>query len=216
MATRLVFAAVLAIMVHGVLLVAEFTWVTPRLPPPHSREVTISLVTVEKSKPAPEAGPTAPKPKPPPKAVPRPKPKPKVTPVPEVRKPEPPPAEDPAPAQDDHPPSEPLEKAALPSPSAPETEAAVELSVPLYEINPPPNYPSVARRRRYEGTVVLNVLVDTTGRAAEVTVAQSSGYAVLDRSAKADVSRWRFKPARKGFRTVEMWVKVPVRYELKK
>jgi protein TonB len=212
---RLAIAVGLAMAVHAVLLVAKIPWVKPRLLTPQSREVTISLVSVAKSKPEPEAAPAAVKPAPAPKTLRRPKPKPKPKQAPKIRKPEPPPANDPKPAQDNHPPAEPVEKALLAPSPAQETEAAVELSVPLYDINPPPNYPSVARRRRYEGTVVLNVLVDTSGRAAEVKVARSSGYAVLDRSAKNDVRRWRFKPARKGFQTVEMWVKVPVRYELK-
>jgi protein TonB len=195
------------------LLTAKIPWVSPRLLTPQSRDVTISLVSVATTTPEPEAVPAPPKPKPPPKALRRPKPK--VTPAAKVRQPKPPPADDPPPAPDDHRPAEPSQKAAPAPPPERESAAAVELSVPLYDINPPPNYPSVARRRRYEGTVVLNVLVDRSGRAADVKVARSSGYAILDRSASKDVSRWRFKPARKGFQTVEMWVKVPVRYELK-
>lgn len=127
----------------------------------------------------------------------------------------PPEADDSLPVPDDPTPLEDFEDAALSPPPAEENGAVVELSVPLYDINPPPNYPRMAQRRRYEGTVLLDVLVDKTGRATQVKVAQSSGYAVLDRSARADVSHWRFKPARKGTQTVEMWVQVPVRYELK-
>jgi protein TonB len=229
MVMRLAFAVVLAMVVHGVLLAAKIPWVTPKMMTPQSREVTISLVNVTRSKPVPEVIPAAPKPKPPPKTIRRPKPK--AKPTAKVHKPEPPPAPvpapvektaappqtvDPPPVQDDHPPSEPFEDAALPPPPTEETGAVVEVSVPLYDINPSPNYPNVAIRRRYEGTVMLDVLVDKTGRAAEVKVARSSGYAVLDRSAKADVSGWRFKPARRGMQTVEMWIQVPVRYELKK
>jgi protein TonB len=124
--------------------------------------------------------------------------------------------DDPPPVQGDHPPIEEFEDAALSPPPTEEIGAAVEVSIPLYDINPPSYYPPMARRRHYEGVVLLDVLVDKTGRAAEVKVAKSSGYAVLDRNAKADVSRWRFKPARKGTRTIEMWVQVPVRYKLRK
>jgi protein TonB len=229
MVMRLAFAVVLAMVVHGVLLAAKIPWVTPKMMTPQSREVTISLVNVTRSKPVPEVIPAAPKPKPPPKAIRHPKPK--AKPTAKVRKPEPPPApvpapveetaappqaDDPPPVQDDHPPFEQFEDAALPPPPTEETGAVVEVSVPLYDINPSPNYPNVAKRRHYEGTVLLDVLVDKTGRAVRVKVAQSSGYAVLDRSAKGDVSRWRFKPARRGMQTVEMWIQVPVRYELKK
>ena len=229
MAMRLVVAAVLAVIVHGVLLAAKIQWVAPKMMAPQSRDVTISLIHVSKS--TPEAKPATPILKPPPKPIQRPKPKPKAKPTVMPVKPTPPPAPEPTPVkatdepprtdaapplQEDHPPNEALDDVALAPPPAAETGAAVELSVPLYDINPPPNYPRVAQRRRYEGTVLLDVLVDNTGRAAEVKVAQSSGYAVLDRSAMADVSRWHFKPARKGIQTVEMWVQVPIRYELKK
>lgn len=230
MTIRMVVAAMLAVMLHGILLAAKIPWVTPKMLAPQSREVTISLVTANKSEPAPELIPAAPKPKPPPEPIHRPKPKPKKT-KPTVRPrmtepsevPEPTPAketieplqtDDSSPLQDEQAMPEAFEDAALSPPPAEETGAVVELSVPLYEINPSPNYPRVAQRRRYEGTVLLDVFVNKAGRAAEVKVARSSGYAVLDRSAKADVSRWRFKPARKGTRTVEMWVQVPVRFEL--
>lgn len=230
MVMRLIVAAVLTVIIHGALLAAKIPWVTPKLLTPQNREVTISLVNVKKSTPAPEALPAPPKPKPPPKPKRRPKPKPKAKPTVKPRKPEPPPAPMPAPVKETVPPPEAddslpvpddllpfeqFEDAALSPPTAEESGAVIELSVPLYDINPPPNYPRMALRRRYEGTVLLDVLVDKTGRAVQVNVAQSSGYAVLDRSAKADVSHWRFKPARKGMQTVEMWVKVPVRYELK-
>jgi protein TonB len=229
MAMRLVFAAVLAVVVHGVMLAAKVPWITPKMMAPQSREVTISLVNVATSKPVADVIPAAPKPKPPPKAIRRPKLK--TKPTAKVRKLEPPPApvpapieetagppqaDDPFPVQDDHSPFEELKDVSLFPPPTGETGAVIEYSEPLYDINPSPDYPPVAKRRRYEGTVMLNVLVDKTGRAAEVKVSRSSGYAVLDRSAKSDVSRWRFKPARKGMQTVEMWVQVPVKYELRK
>lgn len=101
-------------------------------------------------------------------------------------------------------------------PSQPASDAAeVQASVPLYHLNPPPDYPTLARRRHYEGTVLLNVRVDMEGNAAEVQIARSSGHAVLDRSAVAAVERWRFEPARRLGRPVEMWVQVPVRFALK-
>ncbi len=232
MTIRLVVAAILAVTVHGIFLAAKIPWVNPIMLAPQSRDVTISLVNTTTSKLPADVIPAPPKPKPAPEPIQRPKPKPeKKRPSAEPRKPEPPETTEPEPTpvketleppqtddtltlQDEHAISEAFENAALSPPPAEETGAVVELSVPLYKINPSPNYPRVAQRRRYEGTVLLDVFVDKAGRAAEVKVARSSGYAVLDRSAKADVSRWRFKPARKGTQTIEMWVQVPVRYEL--
>ncbi|MCF8080788.1 MAG: energy transducer TonB [Desulfobacterales bacterium] len=86
---------------------------------------------------------------------------------------------------------------------------------PLYRRNPPPDYPRLARRRGYQGTVVLDVLVDKTGRVKEVKVEESSGHGSLDRAAKQAVKRWRFTPGRRGDDPMDMWVKVPVRFELR-
>ena len=93
--------------------------------------------------------------------------------------------------------------------------ASITVAVPMYKRNPLHEYPPLAIRRQYEGTVLLDVLVDEDGRVVDLKVARSSGYRILDRSALADVKQWRFEPARRGGRPFEMWVKVPVRYELR-
>lgn len=99
---------------------------------------------------------------------------------------------------------------AAPEPSpAPLVEA-----VPVYRKNPAPRYPLAARRRGYEGTVVLEVLVNKSGRVEDLRLFRSSGYEVLDRAAMKSVQGWVFKPARRGDQVVEMWVKVPIRFQL--
>ncbi len=103
----------------------------------------------------------------------------------------------------------------LPVTPQPQGEAGqVQASVPLYDLNPPPVYPASARRRGMEGTVVLEVLVDRTGQPAQVRVLQSSGYDLLDGSALKSVRQWRFSPGRRMGRPQEMWVQVPVRFQL--
>ena len=46
-------------------------------------------------------------------------------------------------------------------------------------------------------------------------VFSSSGYTVLDKAAKATVENWLFDPGMKGEEKIEMWVKIPVRFQLK-
>ena len=94
-------------------------------------------------------------------------------------------------------------------------KAYAKEAVPLYLKNPPPQYPSVARRRGYEGTVVLEVFVDREGRVVDLNLFQSSGHNVLDRAAMQAVRQWLFEPARRGEETVDMWVKVPLTFRLK-
>lgn len=63
-------------------------------------------------------------------------------------------------------------------------------------VAPPPHYPSLALRRKLEGTVTLRVLVAADGRASEVTIERSSGHRVLDEAARRRVlDHWRFEPA---------------------
>jgi protein TonB len=86
---------------------------------------------------------------------------------------------------------------------------------PLYKVNPPPPYPGLARKRGYEGLVLLEVFVTDEGNAQAVRVGQSSGYPILDRSAVKAVSTWHFLPGMQSGKPVETWVMVPVRFELK-
>lgn len=91
---------------------------------------------------------------------------------------------------------------------------AVREAAPLYRVNPPPEYPGIARKRGYQGTVVLEVLVDQNGRVGDLRLFASSGHSILDRSAMASVKGWLFEPGMKGGKKIDMWVRVPVRFEL--
>jgi protein TonB len=92
---------------------------------------------------------------------------------------------------------------------------SVRQAIPIYRSNPPPEYPATARRRGYEGTVIVEVLVNRQGRVQDLRLFQSSGYAVLDRAATAAIKNWLFEPGKAGDEKIEMWVKVPLRFELK-
>ena len=88
-------------------------------------------------------------------------------------------------------------------------------AIPIYRENPSPPYPKAARRRGYEGTTILEVLVNREGRVDEVRLSSSSGHSVLDRAAKSSVKKWIFVPAVRDNKKVEMWVKIPIRFQLK-
>ncbi len=97
----------------------------------------------------------------------------------------------------------------------PPTPVKRELAYPDYGKSPALSYPTLARRRGYEGRVVLKVLVSKGGRVLKVTLAKSSGHSILDKAAMKAVKEWIFKPGKLNGNTVEMWVKVPVVYELR-
>lgn len=80
----------------------------------------------------------------------------------------------------------------------------------------PLNFPAIAVRQHMHGTVLLRVLVDEEGKPIQVEMEQSSGYALLDRSARDQVlSKWRFQPAIVDGRATKAWARVPVSFELR-
>ena len=87
-------------------------------------------------------------------------------------------------------------------------------AIPLYRDNPAPAYPVLARKRGYEGTVILEVFVNRNGRVGDLKIHQSSGQAILDEAALASVKGWQFNPGKKGDTAIDMWVRVPIRFNL--
>lgn len=77
-----------------------------------------------------------------------------------------------------------------------------------------PEYPARARRRGWEGRVLLVVRVRADGAAETVRVASSSGHGILDRAARDAVRRWRFNPARRAGISVAASLEVPVTFRL--
>ena len=90
----------------------------------------------------------------------------------------------------------------------------VHEATPLYRQNPVPEYPMIARKRGFQGTVILEVLVDRQGRVADLRLSSSSGHPVLDQAALTSVKTWLFDPGTRGREKIDMWVKVPVRFRL--
>jgi TonB family protein len=96
-----------------------------------------------------------------------------------------------------------------------ESISVIHKAKPLRLDNKPPAYPRIARLRGYQGTVILNVLVNRNGTVSELKIVQSSGYWILDKSALTAVRDWMFEPGSDGSNNVDMWVEQPVRFQLK-
>ena len=97
-----------------------------------------------------------------------------------------PPAEEPAART--APPAAAASTAPSTSPQAQRTSAA-----PVH--TPPPSYPRASIRRGEEGSVLLRLTIDATGRVECAEVLESSGSGRLDRAALDAVLTWRFRPA---------------------
>lgn len=84
-----------------------------------------------------------------------------------------------------------------------------------YETATPPQYPIAALREGMQGTVLLRVLVDATGKPVQVLVLKSSGSRELDNAAREHVlAAWRFHPAQRDGHAVQAWAQVPVEFSL--
>lgn len=144
------------------------------------------------------------KPPPPPKP---PKPKPVVKPVNKpVAKPVEQPPAPPAPAQ-------PVAAPAPPAPPAPKPLTPPSAGAG-YLHNPAPEYPSLAMRRGWEGTVLLRIHVLASGKPGEIQIQKTSGHDQLDESAIAAVKRWSFVPAKQGDVAQDGWVSVPIDFKI--
>jgi protein TonB len=88
-------------------------------------------------------------------------------------------------------------------------------AIPIYRSNPSPKYPRIARIRGYQGNVLLDVLVNKDGKVHDLKIFKSSGYPLLDNAATSTVKHWLFEPGMIGSEKVDMWVRVPIRFELK-
>lgn len=100
---------------------------------------------------------------------------------------------------------------ALPTPAAPPAPPAATITAPqpapvttasdlssTMTFAPPPRYPQDSRRKREQGVVVLQLLLDENGRVAEISIARSSGHRRLDQAALSAVRQWRWAPTRRN------------------
>jgi len=60
--------------------------------------------------------------------------------------------------------------------------------------NAKPRYPDLARKRGQQGLVRVLAQIDEQGVPTDVTIAQSSGYSLLDDAALNAVRKWQFTP----------------------
>ena len=87
------------------------------------------------------------------------------------------------------------------------------VSAPRAIYAPDPEYSEEARRAKYQGTVILYVIVDADGRPRDIRITRSLGMG-LDEKAIEAVKTWRFEPARKNAQPVSVQISVEVTFRL--
>ena len=87
------------------------------------------------------------------------------------------------------------------------------VSAPRALDTPDPEYSEEARKAKYQGTVVLWLIVDENGKPRDIKVARSLGMG-LDQKAIEAVRNWKFEPAMKDGRPVAVQINVEVNFRL--
>jgi TonB family protein len=78
---------------------------------------------------------------------------------------------------------------------------------------PDPEYSEKARKKRYQGRVVLRIRIGTDGNVHDVEIRQHAKYG-LDQKAAEAVKEWKFQPATKDGKPVEVFTLVEVNFHL--
>jgi len=87
------------------------------------------------------------------------------------------------------------------------------VSAPRPIFNPDPEYSEEARKAKYQGTVVLWIVVGPDGKVYDMRIQRSLGLG-LDEKAMEAVKTWRFDPAKKDGQPVKVQVLVEVNFRL--
>src|SRR5690348_13199158 len=87
------------------------------------------------------------------------------------------------------------------------------VSAPRALYAPDPEYSEEARKAKYQGTVVLLVVVGPDGKPHDIRVHRSLGLG-LDEKAVEAVRQWKFEPARKDGAPVAVQINVEVNFRL--
>ena len=80
--------------------------------------------------------------------------------------------------------------------------------------NPHPEYPLLARKKGWQGRLLLAVHIDKNGNVLNIHVKETSGFEVLDRVSVKTIKDWKFLPARYGDNNVEDNITIPVSFKL--
>jgi periplasmic protein TonB len=83
--------------------------------------------------------------------------------------------------------------------------------IPIYKPEPP--YSEEARKAKFQGTVVLMIIIDSQGNVTDAHVVRRLGLG-LDENAENTVKTWKFKPAMRNGTPVPVRVMVEVSFRL--
>ena len=81
----------------------------------------------------------------------------------------------------------------------------------IYQVDP--EFSEEARKAKFQGEVLVHLIVDATGRPTQVRVIRPVGMG-LDEKAREAVAQYKFRPARKGGQPVPVELNVAVNFQI--
>ena len=87
------------------------------------------------------------------------------------------------------------------------------VTAPVLLYKKEPEYSEEARKAKYQGTVILAIVVDPSGRAINLQVVRSLGLG-LDEKAIEAVKQWKFQPGYKDGKPVSVSAQIEVNFRL--
>jgi TonB family protein len=84
---------------------------------------------------------------------------------------------------------------------------------PRITFDPEPDYSDTARQVKWQGTVLLSLVVEPTGTIRDIQIDSPLGAGLDEKSVEA-VNNWKFDPAQKDGRPVPVAIKVEVTFHL--
>jgi len=98
-----------------------------------------------------------------------------------------------------------------PRPVAPVRVADLPV-VPRKMVDVRPQYPEIARAAHVEGTIIMEAVLDTSGRVTQIRILRS--VPMLDQAAVDAVRQWRYTPSLYGGHPVSVLMTITVRFTL--
>jgi TonB family protein len=85
--------------------------------------------------------------------------------------------------------------------------------VPMSPITP--IYPDIAQEAGIEGVVIVQTFIDEIGEVTSTAILKGVPESGLDEAAMESIQNTRFKPARRRFKNIGVWISIPVNFRLK-
>jgi general secretion pathway protein A len=100
----------------------------------------------------------------------------------------------------------------VPGPTPPQTDLGISLQPPKLVSSPRPTYPSLARTGNVQGVVMIDAVVNETGKVTDMKMI--SGNPVLKQAAMDALRTWKYEPARLNGQPTAAHVQVRINFSL--